>query len=159
MKLSNVYSELFQPLKREPLKHPNFQQREPHFLLWQLCILSLLEESRARDRKVPSSSSGWNGGRIFAPELTFCADSYSVSVPPRVTAVAHKRHQKYKWLVAPKYAYTFDPMKSEWADYAFCTQCGNLLLRKTSSHGTYQGILGHSRLRFWATVDWSWPKK
>ena len=39
-----------------------------------------------------------------------------------VTAVARKRPrpfcQKCRWQVTPKYANTFDPMKSEWADYA-----------------------------------------
>ena len=41
---------------------------------------------------------------------------------PCVTAVAHKRPwsfcQKCRWQVTPKRAYTLDPMKSEWADYA-----------------------------------------
>ena len=41
---------------------------------------------------------------------------------PRVTAVARKRprsfSQKCRWQVTPKYAYTLDSMKSEWADYA-----------------------------------------
>ena len=41
---------------------------------------------------------------------------------PRVTAVARKRLRpfckKSRWHVTPKHAYTFDPMKSEWADYA-----------------------------------------
>ena len=40
----------------------------------------------------------------------------------RVTAVAPKRPrsfcQKCRWQVTPKYAYTLDPKKSEWADYA-----------------------------------------
>ena len=51
---------------------------------------------------------------------------------PRVTAVAHKRPrpfcQKCRWQVTPKHAYTFDPTKSEWADYATVQAwCGNLL--------------------------------
>ena len=50
---------------------------------------------------------------------------------PRVTAVARKRPrsfcQKCKWQVSPKHAYTLDPTKSEWADYAAVReQCGNL---------------------------------
>ena len=40
---------------------------------------------------------------------------------PRFTAVARKRPrsfcQKCRWQVTPKHAYTFDPTKSEWADY------------------------------------------
>ena len=41
---------------------------------------------------------------------------------PRITAVARKRplsfSQKGRWQVTPKHAYTHDPTKSEWADYA-----------------------------------------
>ena len=41
---------------------------------------------------------------------------------PHVTTVARKRSrsicQKCRWQVTPKQAYTLDPMKSEWADYA-----------------------------------------
>ena len=48
----------------------------------------------------------------------------------RVTAVAHKRPrsfcQKCKWQATPKHAYTLDPTKSEWADYAVQAWCGNL---------------------------------
>ena len=50
---------------------------------------------------------------------------------PRVTAVACKRPrsfcQKCRWQVTPKHAYTLDPTKSEWTDYAAVpAQCGNL---------------------------------
>ena len=35
--------------------------------------------------------------------------------------------QKCRWQVTPKHAHTFDPTKSEWADYAAVqAQCGNL---------------------------------
>ena len=66
-----------------------------------------------------------------SPESTLCADSYSVSVPTRVTAVARKRPrpfcQKCSWQVTPKHAYTPNPTKSEWTDYAAVqAQCGNL---------------------------------
>ena len=55
---------------------------------------SSLVEHRTRDQKVASSNSDRirsDGIIFFSPELYFCADSYSVSVPPRVTAVARKR--------------------------------------------------------------------
>ena len=62
--------------------------------------------------------------------LIFCADSYSVSVPTRVTAVARKTPrsfcQKCNGQVTPNHAYTLDPTKSEWADYAVQAQYGNL---------------------------------
>ena len=50
---------------------------------------------------------------------------------PRVTAVARKIPrslcQKCRWQITPKPAYTFDPTKSEWDDYAAVqAQCGNL---------------------------------
>ena len=52
-------------------------------------------------------------------------------VHPRVTAVARKRPrsfcQKCRWQVTLKHAYTFDPTKSGWADYAAAqAQCGKL---------------------------------
>ena len=50
---------------------------------------------------------------------------------PRVTAVARRRPrsfcQKCKWQVTHKHAYTLDPTKSEWTDYAdLKALCGNL---------------------------------
>ena len=50
---------------------------------------------------------------------------------PRVTAVARKRPrsfcQKCGWQITPKHAYTLDPSKSEWADYAVVqAECGSL---------------------------------
>ena len=62
---------------------------------------------------------------------------------PRVTAVARKRPrsfcQKCRWYVTPKHAYTFDPTKSEWADYAavqaYCGNlCGNELTHSSSGN-------------------------
>ena len=49
----------------------------------------------------------------------------------RFTAVARKRprsiYQKCRWQVTPKLAYTLDPSKSEWADYAAVqAECGIL---------------------------------
>ena len=45
-----------------------------------------------------------------SPELTLCADSYLVSVPPCVAAVAQERPQslcqKCRWRVTSKHAYT-----------------------------------------------------
>ena len=41
---------------------------------------------------------------------------------PCVTAVSRKRPQSFfskcRWQVTPKYAYTFDTVEFEWADYA-----------------------------------------
>ena len=58
-------------------------------------------EQRTRDRKVASSNPGRSGGKIISPESALRADSYSVSVPPRVTAVVRKRprsfRQKRRW--------------------------------------------------------------
>ena len=61
-------------------------------------------------------------GEISSPQLILCADSYSVSVPHSVTAVARKRprslYQICRWQVTPKNAYNLDPTESEWAEYA-----------------------------------------
>ena len=76
--------------------------------------------------RVPAGAAG----EFSSPELSFCADSKSLFVPSRVTAVACKRprsfFQKYSWQVAPKHAYTRGPTKSEWADYTVQAQGGNL---------------------------------
>ena len=74
-----------------------------------------------------------------------------MSVPTRVTAVARKTPrsfcQKCNGQVTPNHAYTLDPTKSEWADYAVQAQCGNLS-GKTSSHVTHQDVPGHSSLLY-----------
>ena len=84
----------------------------------------MIESLRVR---IPAGAAG----EFPSSESTLCADSYSVSVPLRVTAMARKRPQpfcqKCRWQVTPRHAYTFDPTKSEWADYAAVQeQCGNL---------------------------------
>ena len=49
-----------------------------------------------------------------------CYDSLHVEDPDHSA-------KKCKWQVTPKHAYTLDPTKSEWADYAAVqAQCGNL---------------------------------
>ena len=82
---------------------------------------SLPVDRRTRDRKVVRVLAG--AAREFSsPELTFCADLYSVLIPLRVTVVARKRPwsfcQKCMWQVTPKPAHTLAQTKSEWADYA-----------------------------------------
>ena len=81
---------------------------------WWIASL-VIERIRVR---IPAEAAA----EFSSPEVTFCADSYSVSVSPRVTAVARKKPrsfcQKCRWQVTPKHAYTIDPTKSEWADYA-----------------------------------------
>ena len=56
-------------------------------------------------------------GEFSFPELSLCADSYLVSVPPLCYAVARNRpwlfRQKSRWQVTPKHAYTLDPMETE----------------------------------------------
>ena len=61
-----------------------------------------------------------------------------------VTIVARKRPRSFcrkcRWPVTPKQAYTIDPTKSEWADYAAVqTQCGSVsgkALKRNSSGNT-----------------------
>ena len=63
-----------------------------------------------------------DAGKFSSPELTICADSYSVFVPPRVTAVARKRpRSSVKSAGGRLHLKTHDPTKSEWADYAIQT--------------------------------------
>ena len=80
---------------------------------------------------------------------------------PHVTTVARKSSQSFcqkrRWQVTSKHAHTFDPMKSEWADYAaFQAKCGNL-----SENELTQLVREHSATVIsarWAIVDWSWPE-
>ena len=100
----------------------------------------MIERLRVR---VPAGAAG----EFTSPELTFCADTYSVSFPPRVAAVARLLpfYQKCRWQVIPKDAYTLDPTKSEWADCADKTLVWEPS-RESSSHAPRQETLGHSRL-------------
>ena len=100
--------------------------------------------------------------KFSSPALTLCADSYSGSIPPCVTAVASKRPQSFcqkcRWQVTSKHAYILDPAKSEWADYAVQAQYKNLSGKWTHM----QLICGHSTTVIsdhWASVNCSWPKK
>ena len=60
-------------------------------------------------------------GEFSSPESTLCADSYSVSVPPPVLPQWHVKvpgHAKSAGGRLHVNTHTFDPTKSEWADYA-----------------------------------------
>ena len=97
-------------------------------LCFRSCVMAvrdcLLVERRTRDRKVASSNPGRSeaAGEFSSPDLTLCADSYSVFVPPRATAVARKRPQSFcqrcRWQVTPKQVHSLDPSKSEWDNNA-----------------------------------------
>ena len=80
-------------------------------------------ERWTREQKIASLNPSRSGGRIFFSRVNFVYWLlFRVHSTPRVTAVACKRPQslcqKYRRQVTPKHAYTFDPTKSEWADYA-----------------------------------------
>ena len=102
----------------------------------------MIERLRVR---IPAGAAG----EFSSPELSLCANSYSVSVPPRITAEARKRSRsvckKCKWQVTPKHASTIDPTKSELAENAVQESVWELI-RETSSHATRQGTLGHGQL-------------
>ena len=101
-------------------------------------------ERRTHDRKVASSNPGRSGGRIFFSSVNFvCWLFIQCPFQPRVTAVVRKIPrsfcQKCRWQVTPKHAYTFDPTKSEWANYtavqAWCWNLsGNELTRNSSGN-------------------------
>ena len=74
------------------------------FIAWYAARDSMLVERRTCDRKVTSLNPRGTAGKFSSPELTFCAYSYSVSIPPCVTVVARKRpwsfYQECRWQVA-----------------------------------------------------------
>ena len=82
-------------------------------------------------------------GEFSSQELSLSTDLFGVGSP--VTTVARKRLrsfcQKCKWQVTPRHAYTPDPTKSEWADYAAV-----LCYQETSSHASCQETLSHTCL-------------
>ena len=67
---------------------------------------------------------------------------------PRVTAVARKRprsfRQKCRWQVTPEHAYTFDPTKSEWADYAAVQALNGNLSGNELTHNSSGNIRSQS---------------
>ena len=78
-----------------------------------------------------------------------CADSYSVSVPPRVTAVARKKNrsfcQKCWWQVIPKHPDIHNPRR--WSGLTIPLSRHSVrIYPETSLHATCQGTFGHSRL-------------
>ena len=76
----------------------------------------MIERLRVR---IPAGAAG----EFSSPESTLCAYSYSVSFPPTCYCSGTLKIQ----VMLPKLAYTFDPTKSEWADYATVqAECGNL---------------------------------
>ena len=77
---------------------------------------------------------------------------------PRVTAVARKRSrsfcQKCRWQVIPKHAYTLDPSKSEWADYAAVQAEWESIRKRAHTQLVREHSVTVVSAR-WATVDWS----
>ena len=80
------------------------------------------EGSQTRDRKVASSNLGRGGGRIFSRVSFVCWLLLGVRSTPvlpqwHVEDPGHSA-KSAEWQVTPKHAYTVDPTKSEWTDYA-----------------------------------------
>ena len=78
---------------------------------------------KTHDRKATGLLPGCSGNRNLSSRVNFPFWLiFNVCSTPCVTTVAHKRPQwfckKSRWQSTPKQPYTFNPMKSEWADYA-----------------------------------------
>ena len=91
--------------------------------VWVCFRDSLLVERRTRDRKVAGSNPMLEQRDHFLLQSQLCVLTL-IRCPfhPRVTAVARKRPrsfcQKCRWQFASENAYTLDPAKQEWVDYA-----------------------------------------
>ena len=85
-------------------------------------------------------------GEFSSAELTFCADSYSVSVLALCYSSSMQKTPvilpKVQWQVTAKHTYTIDPSKLEWADC--CPGIAWEPLRETSSDATCHRMLGQS---------------
>ena len=79
-------------------------------------------QHRIRDRKVPIRYPPEAAGEFSSLKLSFCVDSYSVTVPPQCYSTGTSKTlvilPKAQGSVTPKRAYTLEPTKSEWADNA-----------------------------------------
>ena len=91
--------------------------------------------------RIPAESAA----RIPSLELTFCAYSSSASVPPPGLPQWHVKDPDHSAKnVGGRLhlnTHTYDPTKSEWADYAVQASCGNI----SGNEFTRQGTLCHSR--------------
>ena len=83
---------------------------------------SCLLERRTRGRKVASSNPGRSGGSFLLQSQLWVLTLIQCPFHPRGTAVVCKRSpsfcQKCRGQVTAKPAYTLNPTKLEWADYA-----------------------------------------
>ena len=100
------------------------------FNWWLNCLLVSTPDSWLKDCEFESRQENF----LFQSQLCMLT---LIRCPfhPHVTAVARKRPrsfcQKCRWQVTPKHAYTLDPTKSEWADYAVVQAlCGNLIRKR-----------------------------
>ena len=122
--------------------------------------ISQLVERRTRDWKDASSVPGRSGGWIFFAGVSFLFwllfGVRSIPVLPQwhVQDPGHFFFQKRRWQVTSEHAYTLDPTKSEWTDYAVQAKCWNLLEQRTHKQlaREHSAIVISAR---WATVDWS----
>ena len=95
---------------------------------------SLLVDCQTCDRRSRVRIPTGAAEEFSSPELTLCADSYSVSVPPIVTAVAllNMHTPMTQWsqsgLTMPQCRYSVG------------------IYQEMSSHATHQGTLSHSHL-------------
>ena len=75
--------------------------------------------------QIPAGAAGKFSSQLCVLTLIRCLFHPSVTTMAR--KIPRSFYQKCRWQVTPKHAYTLDPLKSEWADYAAVqAQCGNL---------------------------------
>ena len=97
--------------------------------------------------RIPTGTAGefLLKGQLCVLTLIRCPFHSRVTAEPR--KIPRSFCQKCRWQVTPKHAYTLDPAKSEWADYAAVqAECGYPSENELTAHATRQGTLGHSRL-------------
>ena len=110
----------------------------------------------SRDRLLVRAPDSWSKGcefesrqerrENFLLQSQLCVlTRIRYSFQPRVTTVARKRPRSFcgRRQATPKHAYTLDPTKSEWADYAAVHACVGICL-EISSHVTCQGTFSFS---------------
>ena len=97
-------------------------------------------ECLTHDRKVAISNSGRSDKNFLLQSQLCVLTLIRCPFHPQVATVAHKRPwslcQKCWWQVTPKHAYTLDPTKLQWADYAAVQALSGNLLGNELTHNS-----------------------
>ena len=117
---------------------------------------SLLVVCQICDRKVAILSPGRSSRRIFFSRVNFCAESYSLSIPPMLLQWHVKDLTHSAKSADSRLHLNMHTPLTQWS------QSGLNILLSRHSVGTYPEMSSHATCQgtfVWATMDWSWQKE